>query len=70
MKNMKCSEMGGPCDAVCSADTWENMTAEGMKHLEVAHPEMVEAMKTQTPEALAKWNEETKAKFDALPDAQ
>ncbi|MEK9158353.1 MAG: DUF1059 domain-containing protein [Patescibacteria group bacterium] len=70
MKNMKCSEMGGPCDAVCSANTWEEMTAEGMKHLEEAHPEMAAQIKAMSPEEMAKWEAENKPKFDALPDAQ
>ncbi|MBP9821828.1 MAG: DUF1059 domain-containing protein [Candidatus Pacebacteria bacterium] len=70
MKKMTCAQMGGPCEMEMSADNWDAMVAAGMEHLQANHPEMVEAMKTQTPEEMAKWSEEKKAVFDALPDAQ
>ena len=70
MKKMKCSDMGGPCGMEMSADSWDAMKAEGTKHLQEVHPEMAEGMKNQTPEAMAKWDAESKAKFDASPDSQ
>lgn len=70
MKKMKCSDMGGPCGDEVSANSWEEMKTKGMEHLQAAHPEMVEGMKNQTPEAMAQWDANGKAKFDALPDSQ
>ena len=53
-----------------SANSWEEMKAEGMKHLEATHPEIAEGMKNQTPEEIAKWDVEGETKFNALPDVQ
>ena len=53
-----------------TADSWDAMKAEGTKHLQAVHPEMAEGMKNQAPEAMAKWDADSKAKFDASPDAQ
>lgn len=53
-----------------SADSWDAMKVEGGKHLQEVHPEMAKGMKSQTPEAMAKWDADGKAKFDASPDSQ
>lgn len=74
MKTMTCKDMGGPCDAEISAETFAELAEKGKAHVheqaeEVGHAELVEKMKAITPEEYDKWEEGTKAKFDALPDA-
>ena len=70
MKQMTCPAMGGPdtCTTLLSGNTAEEMVADGMKHVEAAHPEMAENIKKMTPEEMATWMAEFKPKFDALPD--
>ena len=70
MKTLTCAQMGGPCETEVSAASWDAMKAEGMKHLQEAHPEMVSKMKDMSPEDNAKWETEAKAKFDAAPEVQ
>ena len=71
MKTMKCSDMGGSCDMTITAGSWDEMATEGMKHAEASHPELAAKVKAMSPEEMAKWTEEAKAKYDALPeDAQ
>lgn len=41
MKTLTCKQMGGPCDAVLTADTYDGMMQAGWEHMKVAHPEMV-----------------------------
>jgi predicted small metal-binding protein len=70
MKQMTCAQMGGPatCAMVISGNTADEMVKNGTKHVEQAHPEMVEDMKKMTPEANEKWTADFKKKFDALPE--
>ena len=46
MKTMTCKAMGGMCDTTMSANTSDEMIAEGMKHIESAHPEMAASIKS------------------------
>jgi hypothetical protein len=70
MKQMTCPAAGGPatCTAVLSGNTAEEMVANGMKHVEEAHPEMAADIKKMSPEDTAKWMAEFHTKFDALPE--
>jgi hypothetical protein len=70
MKQMTCVEMGGPatCSGVISGETPEAMIANGMVHLQQAHPEMVEGMKAMPKETLEKWRADFQKKWDAAPE--
>ena len=74
---MTCKQLGGACDLVFEADTFEEMAELSKQHgtamFKVNDPahmkamgEMQELMKT--PDAMQKWFMERKAEFDALPD--
>jgi hypothetical protein len=69
MKQMTCPAMGGPatCTTVLTGNTPEEMVANGMKHI-AEHPELEAQVKGMTPEQTAKWMEDFKVKFAALPD--
>jgi hypothetical protein len=71
MKQMTCPAAGGPatCTGVLSGNTAEEMMADGMKHVQEAHPEMAGDIAKMSPEALAKWTAEFHSKFEALPEA-
>ena len=70
MKQMTCAEMGGPptCTAKIKGNTPEEMIANGMKHLQEAHPEMAEGMKTMSKEEADKWRADFQKKWDAAPE--
>ncbi|MBU6321606.1 MAG: hypothetical protein KGI78_02240 [Patescibacteria group bacterium] len=71
MKEMTCSEMGGPadCTTVLRGETADEMVKAGWDHIQAAHPEMAEGIKNNPKEVNDKWQEEFRATFDALPDA-
>lgn len=50
MKMMTCAQMGGMCDTEVTGNTADEMMANGMKHLEEAHPEMAIQVKAASPE--------------------
>lgn len=60
--------MGGPCDAMISGATKEELMANGMKHLEANHPELVEGMKNMPKEDGEKWQADFNEKYDAAPE--
>lgn len=66
MKSMTCKEMGGSCDEVIHGSTAEEMSMNGMKHVEMTHPEMATQIKAMTAEETAAWMAEFQPKFDAL----
>ncbi len=70
MKQMTCAQMGGPCEEMISGNTAEEMVANGMKHMESAHPEMAAKVKAMSKEETDKWMEEFKGKWEAAPDMQ
>ena len=77
MKTMTCEQLGGACDKIFEADTFEEIAEmsknHGMEmyqegdqaHLQ-AMAEMQQLMKS--PEALQRWMENKRKMFDALPD--
>ena len=69
MKQMTCAQMGGPaeCSTMITGNTADEMVANGMKHIEEAHPEMAKDIKAMSKEAMDKWMAEFQPKFDALP---
>ena len=70
MKQMTCAQMGGPaaCTFMITGSTAEEMSMNGMKHVEEAHPELAAQIKAMTKEETDKWMAEFSAKFDALAD--
>jgi hypothetical protein len=62
--------MGGTCDEAMTAATPDEMIALGMKHLEVAHPEMaadIEKMPKDDP-MMVKWYGDFMKKWEAAPE--
>lgn len=78
MKKMTCNQLGGACDKVFSAETFDEIAAmskkHGMKmfvardadHL-IAIGKMREMMKT--PGQMKKWFESKRQEFEALPES-
>lgn len=74
---MTCKELGGACDLVFQAASFEEMAnlskEHGTKMFEIGDPAHLEAMEKmrelmKTPDAMQKWFMEKKAAFDALPN--
>jgi predicted small metal-binding protein len=70
MKTMTCAQMGGPCDEKITGSTPDEMMANGMKHLEAAHPEMAADVKAAAPTdpKMVAWSEKFKQDFEAAPE--
>ncbi len=68
---MTCAQMGGPCDAEIHGATADEMMANGMKHLEEAHPQMAADVKAADPNdpKMVEWGQKFQADFAAAPDA-
>jgi hypothetical protein len=63
--------MGGMCEAKISGSSEEEMIANGMKHLEAAHPEMAETVKTMEKDnpIMVEWAANFHKAYEAAPDA-
>ncbi len=70
MKQMTCAQMGGPasCTFAVTGNSAEEMSMNGMKHVEEAHPDMAAQIKAMSKEDTDKWMAEFKGKFDAAPE--
>jgi len=77
MKKMTCKQLGGACDKVFLANSFDEIAAMSKQHgmemfqkKDAAHlkamNEMQELMKK--PEAMKKWFEKKKKEFEALPE--
>jgi len=62
--------MGGMCDAPISANSYDEMMANGMKHLEEAHPEMAANVKAmpETDPKMVQWEKDFKKTWAETPD--
>ena len=78
MKTMTCKQLGGACDLLLQAETFEEMAELSKQHgLEMfqqkdeAHLKAMDDMRTlmQSPDAMNDWFKSKKAEFDALPDS-
>ena len=78
MKTMTCRELGGACDEVFRAETFDEMAElskqHGMKMHAAADADHLKAMQAmselmQDSDAMNRWFEERRAAFEALPDA-
>ena len=77
MKTMTCKQLGGACDQVFRANTFEELAELSKNHgmemfqkQDAAHLEAMGKMQTlmQSPEAMNEWMEARRTEFDALPD--
>jgi len=77
MKKMTCKQLGGACDEVFSANTFEEIAEmslnHGMKMFQKGDPAHLKAMDTmqqlmQSSDAMKAWMAGKRREFDALPD--
>ena len=77
MKSMTCKQLGGACEEVLSANTFEELVelskAHGMAMFTQQDPAHLEAiMKVQvmmqTPGAMEEWIQTKRKEFDSLPE--
>ncbi len=71
MKTITCRQMGGMCDEPISGNTPDELMGVGMKHLEVAHPDMaasVKAMPKDDPK-MVEWGTQFQKTWDETPDS-
>lgn len=77
MKKMTCKELGGACDHVFYANTFEEIAEQSKNHAvemfekgDKAHLEAMEKMKElmKEPEKMNEWYENKKAEFQGLED--
>lgn len=77
MKTMTCKELGGACDLTFKAGSFEELVELSKKHgmemfqkQDSAHLEAMSKIQAmmQNPEAMQKWQDEIREKFEALPD--
>lgn len=66
---MTCAAMGGPadCTAMISGNTAQEMSMNGMNHVQEAHPDMATQIKAMTKDETDKWMAEFQTKFDMQP---
>jgi len=81
MKTMTCNQLGGACDLVFKADTFEEMQSLSKQHgMEMfqqndkahlaAMNKMRTLMQTADSDAFQHWMDEKRAMFNALPDSE
>jgi len=76
MKAMTCKQLGGACDEVFQAETFEEMAGKSKKHgMEMAgkgdkdHLKAMAKMKEMSQEDMQEWFKSKKEEFEALPAA-
>jgi len=75
MKKMTCKELDGVCDAEITGNTPDEMAKNSRAHAmsanDEAHKNKMKQMgeMLRGPEAVKKYMDDFKARFDALPDA-
>ncbi len=73
MKQTTCSALAGEptCEMVFTGSTADEIIDKGWKHMEVAHPELVEKIKAQPKEETDKWMANFKENvFPSLAEAE
>lgn len=77
MKTMTCKQLGGACDVMFTAATFDEIAAlskqHGMKMFQqkdIAHLHAMKEMQTlmQSKEGMNKWFENKRKEFESLPD--
>lgn len=75
MKSMRCIDLGGACDKIFSAETFEEIAKLSQKHgMEMFkigdHLQAMDKMKSlmENKEDMVKWMDQKKKEFDSLPE--
>jgi len=77
MKSMTCKQLGGACDLVFEANTFEEMAEQSKKHGmemfqkgDAAHLQAMGKMQElmKSPDAMKEWFDNKKKEFEALAD--
>ena len=77
MKSMTCTQLGGACDKVFQANTFEEIAElskqHGMEMYQAQDAQHLEAMSKiqelmQNPEEMTKWFEGKRQEFNSLPE--
>ena len=77
MKTMSCKQLGGACDKIFNANTFEEIAElskqHGMEMFQQQDKEHLEAMSKiqelmKQPDAMKNWFDNKKKEFDALPE--
>jgi hypothetical protein len=77
MKTMTCKQLGGACNQIFSANTFDEIAMMVSKHAremvqqgDAAHIEAMNEMRTKmsSPEATNAWMDEKRNAFNSLPD--
>lgn len=77
MKSMTCNQLGGACDKIFHAETFEEIAELSKQHgtemykiKDPAHLEAIGKMQElmKTPGLMQKWFADKKSEFDALPN--
>ncbi len=77
MKTMTCKQLGGACDKIFSANSFEEMATMSKKHGmemfqqgDADHLTAMNAMQElmQSPEVMNEWFKNKRSEFDALPE--
>lgn len=73
MKEMTCNQLGGACDKVFEAETFQEIAQQSqqhgmemMKQNDTAHIEAMEKMKNMSQEDVNNWMKEKKDEFNNL----
>ena len=64
--------MGGTCEAEISGATPDEMMANGMAHVESAHPDLAASIKSMSPTDpnMVEWSEKFMATWAATPEKE
>jgi len=77
MKSMTCKQLGGACELVFQAETFEEMAELSKKHgmemfqqKDASHLQAMKEMRTlmQSPDAMKEWFDNKRKEFEALPE--
>ena len=77
MKKMTCKQLGGACDLVFEANTFEEIAEQSKKHgmemFQASDEKHLKAMRDMkhlmnSPEAMQSWFQSRRDEFDALPE--
>jgi predicted small metal-binding protein len=75
MKRLTCRELGGPCDAELTADSFEEIAKKSRQHVieqmqngDKAHLAAASSMRSATPEQQKAMMAEFRRKFDEAPN--
>ena len=68
MKILHCKDLGGPCDAELSANSWDEMVQTMTKHVIDNHPDTAKSMEHMHAADPTQWGRENKPKWDAASE--